>query len=503
MAALKELVILLERHKSEELDIWKKNNRNTNQGSLYQYYLKHPKVSDKEASEYIYGKTIDSGKFRKLKSDLRDNLEDLALFMKIKAKMSKDATHELCLINKEFAILQNLAMLSANLSLIDKSERLLERAVKVGGATLIAKTTSKILIGAKDIKTNKEKYAYYSQKSEELSRLLKLEEKVAILYSMIQTWTAQTKASLKHRVPEIEAMLKDFRAEKENLSSVPLDFYDIMLELCVYSAGNQHTKVFEQAQKGVAYFNGLSFFHKNYIKSFHFYLIVGHGYRKEYSEAAAYGKTNLEWIEEGMPSWFKTLELLTYAALRSAEYEAAVTHYMHATKHELFEQNSTPMMRDTFKVYFAQISLMHEGGRYAPSETYAALFKTKFKLSHFKNDLEISEKDKSGLNISVLFVDIAFELIRGNANQITERFETIQKYLQRYAEEEGKGRVYSYAKLLELGIKYDWRVKKLQGEEFEPPLYHLQTTQVDILNMRFEIEVLPYEEIWEFLMERI
>ena len=503
MSALKELVILLERHKSEELEIWKSNNRKSNQGLLYQYYLKHPKVSDKDACDYVYGKVTDSGKFRKLKSDLRDNLENLALFMKIKPKMNKDATHELALINKEFAILQNLAMASANLSLIDKGERLFEKVIRVGGATLMAKTTIKVLIGAKDIKTNKEKYVYYMQKSEELGKLLKLEEKAAIHYSTIQTWASRTKASLKHRVPEIEAILTDFRKEKENLNSVVLDFYDLMLELCVYSAANNHTKVFEQAQKGVTYFNELPFFHKDYVKSFHFYLIVGHGYRKEYAEAASYGALNLEWIEEGTPSWLKTLELLTYAALRSTAYEAAVKHYLHATKHELYESNSTPMMRDMFKVYFAQISLMQEGGRYVPSKEYADLFKNKFRLGNFKNDLEITEKDKSGLNVSVLFVDIAFELIRGNADQISERFEAIQKYLQRYAEEEGSGRVYSYAKLLELGIKYDWRVKKLKGEEFEPPLHHLQTTQVDILNMRFEIEVLPYEEIWEFLLERI
>jgi hypothetical protein len=232
-------------------------------------------------------------------------------------------------------------------------------------------------------------------------------------------------------------------------------------------------------------------------------LIVGHGYRKEYPEAAAYGAMNLEWIEEGSPSWFKTLELLTYAALRSRYYDAAVMHYQQATTHELYEQNSTPMMRDIFKVYFAQICLMHEGGHYIPSKQYKDIFKDKFRTGHFKNDLEITEKDKSGLNISVLFVDIAFELIRGQADQITERFDAIQKYLQRYAEEEGEGRVYAYAKLLEGGIKYHWRVKDLQGEEFESPLHHLQTTQVDILNMRFEIEVLPYEELWEFILERL
>ena len=240
------------------------------------------------------------------------------------------------------------------------------------------------------------------------------------------------------------------------------------------------------------------------MKSFYFYLIIVYGYRKEYTKAIAYGTKNLEWLDEGTPAWLKTLELLTYAALRSGQYDAAITHYLQATKHGLYEQNSTLMMRDVFKVYFAQISLMHEGGRYVPSKEYSDLFKDKFRLGNFMNDLEITEKDKSGLNVCVLFVDIAFKLIRGNADQITERFEAIQKYLQRYAEEEGKGRVYSYAKLIEGGIKYNWKVKNLRNEAFfKAPLYHLETTDVDILNMRFELEVLPYEELWEFILERL
>jgi hypothetical protein len=502
MSALKELVILLERHKSEELNIWKNNNRSSHQGSLYKYYLTQSKVNDNDACEYVYGKTADKGKFRKLKSDLRSTLEDLVLFMKIKARVQKDAIHEFAIVNKEFAILHNLLIVNANLSLIDKGERLFERATKIG-ATLVAKTTVKILIGANGIKVNKEKYAHYLEQSTKLGKLLVLEEKAAILYNTVQTWSMTTKASLKHRVPAIEKMLEDFRAEKGNLSSIALEFYDIMLELCMYSAANDHKKVFELAQKGAAYFNAQSFFHTNYLKSFHFYLIIEYGYHKEYEKAADYGVLNLDWIDEGSHGWFKTLELLTYAALRSGQYDATTKHYLQATTHELYEQNTTPMMRDIFKVYFAQLKLMQEGERYAPAAIYAELFKEKFKVSHFKNDLEISDKDKSGLNISVLFVDIAFEILRKRYDQISERFEAIQKYLQRYAEEEGKGRVYSYAKLLDGGIRYDWNLKKLQSDEFEPALHHLRTTQVDILNMRFEIEVLPYEELWDFMIEKI
>ena len=117
--------------------------------------------------------------------------------------------------------------------------------------------------------------------------------------------------------------------------------------------------------------------------------------------------------------------------------------------------------------------------------------------------LELAEKDKSGLNISILFADIIFQVLRGQFDDIEMRFEATQKYLQRYAEEEGDGQVYQYAKLVEGGIKVNWDYKKMQGEDFATTLAYMSTIEGNALDSRFEFEVITYEELWEFTLSEL
>ena len=190
-AALKDLIHILERNKSEELQSWITKNKGTHQGNLYHGILKDRYKNDKEACDDIYGKGSDSGKYRKLKGDLRNNLENLVVFLKSKPKMANDAEYEFAMVNKDFAILNNLIIGGGNLSVVDKGERLYERALAVG-KTLIAATTAKSLVGCAAIKQNKEKFDKYVKHVEELSKVLKAEDLGAIYTSTAQTWSRKT-----------------------------------------------------------------------------------------------------------------------------------------------------------------------------------------------------------------------------------------------------------------------------------------------------------------------
>ena len=134
----------------------------------------------------------------------------------------------------------------------------------------------------------------------------------------------------------------------------------------------------------MAYFEEPPFVYPVFLKSFNYYVIVQRGYIKDYAQANHYGQLNLSWLTVGTTSWFKTLELLTYAALRSGNYEAATTHWHEATKHPFFADNSGAMMRDIFKIYFSQIKMMQESNVYLPSEKYSAVFKDKFDTIFFR-----------------------------------------------------------------------------------------------------------------------
>ena len=501
-AALKDLIHILERNKSEELQAWITKNKGTHQGNLYHGILKDRYKTDKEACDDIYGKGSETGKYRKLKGDLRNNLENLVVFLKVKPKMANDAEYESAMVNKDFAIFNNLIIGGGNLCVVDKGERLYERALAVG-KTLIAATTAKMLIGRGAIKQDKEKFDKYVKHVEELSKVLKAEDLGAIYTSTAQTWSRKTKASLKKRVPEIEVMFEKYKEALGDLSSPFTKYYEFTLELYIHSAANNHTKTLEVAERGLAYFEKLPFVYPSFLKSFNYYVIIQRGYIKDYEQANIYGQLNLSWLTVGTTSWFKTLELLTYAALRSGNYEAATTHWHEATKHPFFADNSDAMMRDIFKIYFSQIKMMQESGVYLPSEKYSAIFKDKFRVSTFKNDLELAEKDKSGLNIAILFADIIFQVLRGQFDDIEIHFEATQKYLQRYAQEEGDSRVYQYAKLVEGGIRVNWDYKKMQGEEFAKILAYMGTLESSAMDSRFEFEVITYEELWEFTIVQL
>ena len=501
-AALKDLIHILERNKSEELQAWITKNKGTHQGNLYHGILKDRYKSDKEACDDIYGKGSETGKYRKLKGDLRNNLENLVVFMKVKPKMANDAEYELAMVNKDFAVLNNLILAGGNLSVMDKGERLYLRATAVG-KTLIAVATAKSLIGCSAVKQDKEKFNDYVQKAENSAKLLKAEELGAIYTSTVQTWTRTTRASLKKRVPEIKVMFEKYKEALGDLSSPYAKYLEFTLELYIHSVANDHTKTLEVAERGLAYFEKLPFVYPSFLKSFNYYVIIQRGYIKDYEQANIYGQLNLSWLTVGTTSWFKTLELLTYAALRSGNYEAATLHWHEATKHPFFADNSDAMMRDIFKIYFSQIKMMQESGVYLPSEKYSAIFKDKFRVSTFKNDLELAEKDKSGLNIAILFADIIFQVLRGQFDDIEIHFEATQKYLQRYAQEEGDGRVYQYAKLVEGGIRVNWDYKKMQGEEFAKILAYMGTLESSAMDSRFEFEVITYEELWEFTIVQL
>jgi hypothetical protein len=500
MHELRELVTILDRHKSDQLKGWLLNNKTSLQGQLYKLLLNNTVKNNQEASDILYQKKGDTSGIRKLKSDLRDNLEGFALFMTIKAKVKNDVSYEKAILNKEFAAFQNLIIAGGNLCVVDKGERLLTKAIELG-ATTSAKTVAKTLIQSSVIKHNKEKYLKYTQILNEQSQILMLEEKGTAMFVTVQQWAGNNKASLKRHVPKAEKMLSDFRSERGELSSPNLEYLDIMLELCVYACAHNTNKVFELAQKGVKYFNSLPYFHRDRILTFHQYIIIEHGFRKEYEKALHYGSLNLSWLDEGTHTWFKTLELLAYAALRCGQYEPVLGHHQMAVTNTFYAHNTTPIGRDIFEIYLSQVQLMHEFGAYTPSAKYANQFKNKYRLSSFKNNLEISETDKDGMNVGLLVNELMFLIVRGQFDDLSDRMEAVKKYLQRHVETEGDARIYSFVKLLETGITHNWSLKKMQADPtYVPAMHHLNTTAADLLNMRFEIEIIPYEILWEHVM---
>lgn len=125
-----------------------------------------------------------------------------------------------------------------------------------------------------------------------------------------------------------------------------------------------------------------------------------------------------------------------------------------------------------------------------------------FKLSKFINSINIQDKDKRGVNIALHVVQLLFYLKQKKFSKVNERLEALTLYSFRYLRRDETLRSNCFIKMcLKLPeaeynpIRTKRYVKKYWDRLLENPFeLSLQST---------EVEIIPYEQLWEMIIETI
>jgi predicted AAA+ superfamily ATPase len=92
--------------------------------------------------------------------------------------------------------------------------------------------------------------------------------------------------------------------------------------------------------------------------------------------------------------------------------------------------------------------------------------------------------------------------LQRDVNQLINRSEALEKYMQRYLHHEGCARSKHFIKLLLLAIQNDFSKKKL-GLDYEKYLQELTSFQLDTLSNNHAQEIIPYEHLWEIIYKTL
>lgn len=499
---VKEMVLALERNKSEMLKDWLYKQSKSQLGRLYKEILAGKVKNDNEAAVQLGYKSEQDAAYRKLKTTFKDKLEDLFLYVELKTpkgKMREDYVRSN--LNKQVAAWQNMSIAGANNVFADKGEALYKKA-KEYGSTRMSQLILDYLIGLGEIIGDKQKYKYYNEEKERVEKTLAVERLGGQYFSKFQKAYKNTKASKVYLFDEFEKDYERFLAKTENLNSPLVIFYQFLLKIQLYSISNSHKIVFETAKEGAAYFAELSIIYVGLAKFFNHYLIEGYAKIKDYEKVEYYALENLDLLQEGQNSWFKTYELYTFATLHLGHHEKAAELLQFIKSHELYE-NQQPMLRDNLGFMDAHLFLLHELGKFKPtSKEYQDYYAKPFRVQHFMNDLEVADADKQGLVVVHILMEISFKLIRKEEKGFLERVEAIDKFFQRNTELEGHERVLAFFRLVQLGIKHNWRKEIIH--KYSAPYYDVfDTIDNNFSNQCFDMEFVLYPTYFDFLCEKL
>ena len=209
----------------------------------------------------------------------------------------------------------------------------------------------------------------------------------------------------------------------------------------------------------------------------------------------------LELTPKGSGNWFKVMELKVLLYLHNGQYDQAFSIY-----HEVMAQSRFDSIREvdqeTWKIYEAYLHWLGSLGKISEKLLTKGHVK-KFRLSRFMNEIPQFSKDKRGMNIPVLILHFLFLIKEKREDEAIDRIEAIMKYHQRHIKKDDENfRTNCFLKMLESIVKANFDEEKTKTKTIANKyIEQLKSKPINLFNQAREIEVIPYEKLWEITLE--
>ena len=126
----------------------------------------------------------------------------------------------------------------------------------------------------------------------------------------------------------------------------------------------------------------------------------------------------------------------------------------------------------------------------------------KFKMSKFINEINLFSKDKGGMNISVLIVQILYAIAEKDYSKSSDRIEGIVRYCSRYLKDDATFRSNCFIKML-LQVPQARFHREASIRKTERIFKQLQTVPLESASQAHEIEIVPYEVLWQMVLDSL
>ena len=264
-----------------------------------------------------------------------------------------------------------------------------------------------------------------------------------------------------------------------------LQDYESMIEVC--SRAEQYMK------------DNPTYYQEGKMATFQLKKMSAFLHLKDYKRGKINAEKCLQSFEDGSEMWFAFLEYYFLLAMHTENYINAIAILTKAASHARFKKLSL-QEREKWKVYEVYINyIIDVYGEDNP--VLRRQSRRTFKVSKFLSDSILYPKELRIFTIFNLIAQILFLIEQKqypNANELIER---LKNYANRQLKKEEFYRLINFIRLLQQLSKANFRLDDVTNTEKyinrldEMPFYYR--------GLISELEVLPYEQLWQIIIKRI
>ncbi|MEZ5045284.1 MAG: hypothetical protein R2828_35645 [Saprospiraceae bacterium] len=304
---------------------------------------------------------------------------------------------------------------------------------------------------------------------------LKWEQKAENCYYDLAFHLRTTKAIDTALIEKTEIYIKDLGAASDNISWT-FEFIRVLIVVILSKMKNDGQGVIEICEKALKYFESLPFQLPNRpIRSINFHLIPAFVQSKQYTLAQATIQKVKSLIPKTGYNWIAIHQYEAIVGFHTNDFNQSASAIKEIKKSKLASR-----IREEVRIY----------------ETYHSFFSGEpIRMTTFLNDTPKFSLDKKGMNINRVVLQVLVLLSKNDRAGIIDRAESLEKYAYRYlTKDETVKRSQIFFRLLFLMVKSAFDPKEIEKRTAKTFL-ELQQTPRHLSTI--DIEVLPYELLWE------
>lgn len=501
MKDLIALVELVSKNKIKEVEIL--SNSSNSQTKIQRLYngIHYGEIkSDEDIVEKLFPDNKNANLYSsRLKSQLRERLINTLFFVDINQANTNSYSNAYYSAYKIAAATRILLGKGARTAAVPLAEKGLELAMQFD-------LTDVALILARDLRTNYGKMRGAKNHYEELNRIV--EEQTDILVAELKAEKYLNNlmvelANIKATKPEFAKNANQYAKELKNLAktikSYRFNYITFIIRALEFEVAGDYSNMLIVCREALEYFlEKGTMVPITVLISFYIRTIICLIQLKKYKEAETIIPKCIAISQVGGYNWFLVLNYYMILAFHSANFQKAYDVGQEALNHSKFK-NQNEQTVEFWRIHEAYLFYLITIKKITPDEKNPV---KKFRLNKFLNEVPMHRKDKTGANITIIVLQILFLLEQKKYDIIIDRIESLKTYTQRYLRNDETFRSNCFIRMLVVMAESSFN-KRATIRKAEKYWEKLKEKPINIAAQSPEIELIPYEMLWEFVLESL
>ncbi|MBK9337941.1 MAG: hypothetical protein IPM98_15910 [Lewinellaceae bacterium] len=462
---------------------------------LFDFLQQQKSATEADAAALLYGSPTALTKLRSLKNKLKERLLEVVFLLDFQEPGYTDRQRAHFECNKRWATAMTLLSKKIRTTGIEQLEQMLRHTQHFEFTELSMNAAYHLRLHYGTIVGDSGKYEQYRNLYREYQAVWAMENEAEELYTDLISGYANSRAPQKDVARQAEVCFKRIEPHLAECASFRLHLSGRLLQLMIYGGRNDYGTMADLCEQALTFFRNKPYESHLPLQVFYYQLVVCCVQLRDFGRGQAIIRQNADIYEPGTFNWFKVQELYFLLALHTRHYDDAFDACQATLGHPGLVQQPD-QIREMWKIYEAYAQLL---ARIRRADRLPA---QKFKLAKFLNEIPVFSKDRRGMNIPVLIVQLLYDIVDKRYDAALDRVEAVEQYTTRYLKKDEHFRSNCFLKMLvqipEAAFHREGAARK--AERF---LAQLRQVPIEIANQAHEIEIIPYEDLWDMILDSL